>query len=476
MTKQSAVDSTPRAPTYDQLPKPLSRAVLRGNERTTIQVRLQVITPIFGGGYQTRALDDVDTIRAPSVRGHLRFWWRALYASKHETAEQLYERERELWGGAGADKGQRSAVEIRVDVESTGETDGSGIDLGQTPGAYALWPARAESKTNTPAAPRRKPGTQFNVTLKVARRDKDDVEGEVKNALRAWILFGGYGGRTRRGLGTIVAVGDGRDKWLPKTPTSAALRELFGVDIFAQPQSAPGPLGDVARLDGAELHVGEPTRDTANSWTAAKPARDAESSWRTALDWLKGFRQGTSGGPGSRAREPDKAQQSRRPSISNWPEADKLRHIENKKISHPPRHNAALVWPRAGFGLPIIGQFQTQNRDKNQRDYQEPGTFKLVWRVGRSGEVHDRLASPLIVKALPLADGSFVPCALWLNRAYPENGEVIPERHQRSSAPFDRLVAEGDTAQFTPLVGKSSLRQAFLDWLGTNHRTTKVTG
>ena len=31
----------------------------------------------------------------------------------------------------------------------------------------------------------------------------------------------------------------------------------------------------------------------------------------------------------------------------------------------------------------------------------------------------DRFASPLIVKALPLADNRFVPCALWLNRAYP---------------------------------------------------------
>jgi CRISPR-associated protein Cmr1 len=461
MTKQSAVDSTPRAPTYDQLPKPLSRAVLRGNDRTTIHVRLQVVTPIFGGGYKTRALDDVDTIRAPSVRGHLRFWWRALYASKHETAEQLYERERELWGGAGADTGQRSAVEIRVDVESTGKIDGSDIKLGQTPGAYALWPARAESRTNTPTAPRRKSGTQFSVTLKVARRDKDDVEGEVKNALRAWILFGGYGGRTRRGLGTLTAVGDNTVHWLPKAATRAALSALFGGDIFA-PRS-PSKLGDVARLDGAELRVG-------------KPVRDAESSWTTALDWLKDFRQGTHGASGSRAREPGMDPQSQRPSISNWPEADKLRHIEKKTLSHRPRHNEAVVWPRAGFGLPIIGQFQTQNRNGTQRDYQEPGPFKLVWRVGTSGAVHDRLASPLIVKALPLADGSFVPCALWLNRAYPEHGEVILHDPPRSSAPFDRLIAEGDKPLFKPLVGKSSLRQAFLDWLDATHHTARVSG
>lgn len=40
------------------------------------------------------------------------------------------------------------------------------------------------------------PGTQFRLTLIAA----GSCETEVKNALRAWILFGGYGGRTRRGL------------------------------------------------------------------------------------------------------------------------------------------------------------------------------------------------------------------------------------------------------------------------------------
>lgn len=78
------------------------------------------------------------------------------------------------------------------------------------------------------------------------------------------------------------------------------------------------------------------------------------------------------------------------------------------------------------------------------------------------------------MKALPLADGTFAPCALWLNRAYPANGEVILRNANNSQAPFDRLVAEGDTARFSALANKTSLRQAFLDWIHGTKQTTVV--
>ena len=192
--------------------------------------------------------------------------------------------------------------------------------------------------------------------------------------------------------------------------------------------------------------------------------------WTTALDWLKDFRQGTKGAQGHRAREPGTGKpQPKRPSISNWPEPDKIRHLTGKKAAHRPRHNATPAWPRAGFGLPIIGRFQQNARYGRRLD--EPGNFELRWRTGQ--EEHDRLASPLIVKALPLADGSFLPCALWLNRAYP-SGEVFVRGLKGSGAPFDRLVAPGDTPRFSALEGKNSLREAFLDWLHAKYRTSVV--
>lgn len=461
-----------QAPNFRSLPTPRMRAFRGGPELREIQVRLELVTPILGGSHQTRAIDDVDVIRAPSVRGHLRFWWRAVYAAQYANPDVLYQRESALWGRAATDDGGRSAVQIRVSVERAGDTDNSEIRLypgrGQqaTPGAYALWPARAETRTNTPTAPRRQPGTRFQLTLKVAGTDED--QAEVRNALRAWILFGGYGGRTRRGLGSLKVIADA-DGWLPTAATREALTSLFGRDVFAAPTRPPC---DVPWFGGAAIHVGT-------------KGADAQKAWTTALDWLKEFRQGTTDHQQlGRAREPGTGKlQPNRPSISNWPEADKIRRIKNKTNAHAPRHNAVAAWPRAGFGLPIIGQFQKTDRSNNHNAYDEPGPFELRWRAGNVE--HDRLASPLIVKALPLADGSFAPCALWLNRSLPAGAQVGLARPKQGRpndkevdpatvAPFDRLIATGDAARFAALANKSSLRQAFLDWLHAKYQTTVV--
>lgn len=478
-TKQSP-GSLPKAPEYNELPIAKPRAARGSPQSTELRVRLEVVTPIFGGSHQTREIDDVDVIRGPSVRGHLRFWWRALYATQCSSAAELYQCESKLWGRAATDhEGGRSAVEIRVDVEGkAGAIDASDVNPQQTPGAYALWPARAEKKrgqVGKRAARRRKPGTKIQLALKVPVT----AESEVKNALRAWILFGGYGGRTRRGLGSLGVLDDART-WLPSAATREALANLFGFDIFAIPMKAQG---DVPWLGGAAMHVGE-------------VERDAQKAWTRALDWLNVFRQGTKHQQGGRAREP--SSDPKRPSISNWPEADKVRHHstprQGLRWAHTPSHNDTAAWPRAGFGLPIVGQFQSKSREqhptrkkRNGRPDEkywnelpaahpnygaEPEGFALCWRVGNIE--HERLASPLIVKALPVAEGTFAPCALWLNRAHPVNAEVILCNANDSQAPFDRLVAEGDAAHFSALANKTSLRQAFLDWLHANYQTTAV--
>jgi len=430
---------------------------------------VEVVTPILGGGARLRELDEVDVIRVPTVRGHLRFWWRALYGHRYRTGEELYGAEGAVWGRAAGDEGGRSTVELLTVVQQRATVDNTDIDPQRTPGAYALWPARSERRTNAPPAPRYRPGTRFVLRIMVP----EDHEAEVRNAVRAWLLFGGYGSRTRRGLGSFRVVENAYD-WLPAAATRDEFAKLFGHDIFAGPQRDPA---DVPWLGGASLHVGEPVRDAMMAWT-------------TALEWLKEFRQGTTGPSGNRAREPGTGKpRPRRPSISNWPEADKVRHLRSKTTAHRPRHNATPAWPRAGFGLPIVGRFQKTARDGGR--YDEPDDFELRWRSPQPErpadfEEHDRLASFLIVKALPLADGRFLPCALWLNRAYPQGAEVglvrpkqngrpsDKEIDPRSVAPFDLLVAPGDKAQFSALANKQSLRKAFLEWLRTRYHTTVI--
>lgn len=447
----------PEAPRYDSLPSARNRLTRVGPDTGEISLTIEVTTPIFGGAVAPRTIDEVDVIRAPSIRGNLRFWWRALNGHRFESSEELFEKESELWGRAAEDHGGRSKIEIRVVVLRCGSIDEAEVELydskrrgvEKTPGAYALWPARSEKQSNLPPAPRRQPGTRFKLTLILPH----EYRAETQDAIRAWLLFGGYGGRTRRGLGSLRAL-DGAEAWLPREISRDDLQRLFGRDVFQTPNR---PATDVPWLAGAALYVG-------------KAFPDAQSAWTTALDWLDEFRQGTGGKAGERAREPGTGKpQPQRPSVSNWPEADKIRHLTGKTKAHPPRHNCTPVWPRGGFGLPIVGQFQTQGRQKGTK-LNEPRQYQLHWREpdpdAPSDYIeHDRLASPLIVKALALAGGKFVPVALWLNRAYPEEGEIVLKGIGRSGAPFDRLVAPGDKALFSALSNKATLQQAFLDWL-----------
>lgn len=457
-----AARGSPPAPSVAELPSPRTRTQRSGRESTEIALEIEVVTPILGGSCRPRALDEIDVIRAASVRGHLRFWWRALRGSECADSRDLYAKESELWGRSADDDGGRSAVALRIEVLNRGQEDAS--DPNGPTGAYALWPARAETRTKRPAAPRRLQGTRFVLTLLAPQ----GMEAELRATLKAWLVFGGYGGRTRRGLGSL-SVSKGRADWLPSAASREALGVLFGSDLFA---SGMLSASDLPVLAGAGLLVGNPMK--------------AELAWTTALNWLRDFRQGSDGGAGHRARE---LGSNGRPGRSNWPEADKVRLLSTPTRglawAHKPRHNHEPTWPRAGFGLPIGGRFQNRSRDQRPGGKRgdtlkwdelspprtEPGDFQIRWSNDKG--MQDRLASPVILKALPLADGLFAPCALWLHRAYPSNGKVVLSRPSgsgfvkvdRSSAPFDHLVAPGDPALFGALAGKATLRDAFLDWL-----------
>jgi CRISPR-associated protein Cmr1 len=456
-------------------PEPRARRLSGGPPMASLRVRLRTTTPILGGSSAPRELDKRDPIRAPSIRGHLRFWWRALHAHAYATSAELASRERELWGGVGRDAGTRSRVELRVAVEPDSLSEDPSEILPKTQGAYALWVASSQKdrgEGKKPPAPRWKPALGFWLHI----RAPADRLIEVEHSLRAWVLWGGYGSRTRRGLGSLTVV-DEREIWLPRQPTRAEWSRLFpGSPLFGA--LPPEGARQVPLLRGARLVFGT-------------SRRDAEGAWEVALGWLREFRQGEGRfPPGSRMASPRKPGDSisevareltpGRPGRSYWPEADKVRqlfaHPKGKSWAHVPRsqyRSPAAAWPRAGFGLPLALRFQRSARPTRAGEkglpYDEPPDIELKWHDGQG--VRERFASPLIVKAMPLADGTFVPIALWLRRAWPSQGRVVlvggkhsPLPGRDASSPFERLLAPGDTALYAPLL-MSNLEEAFLDWV-----------
>ena len=54
---------------------------------------IEVITPLFGGGVEAGVNDPITLIRPSSIRGHLRFWWRATRGAAFSTAAEMRQRE-----------------------------------------------------------------------------------------------------------------------------------------------------------------------------------------------------------------------------------------------------------------------------------------------------------------------------------------------------------------------------------------------
>lgn len=461
-----------------ELPKPSTGNRRGGGLRKRFDVHLKTVTPIFGGAARTRTCDEVDVVRVPTIRGHLRFWWRALHAHRFSNSGALYGEEARIWGRAGdAAGGGRSSVEVRVKVLKK-----SGLE-NQNPGArsaYALWPARP-TQQGQPAAPRRRPGLEFKLFISAPSADLEQVRG----AVRLWILFGGYGSRTRRGLGALT-VCDAAENWLPDGSNGdngecllQSLDDLFKSSLCGRNQGPAGrifsvpsaPAGwapnSVPVIAGASFLVKLPAQ--ANDETDSET--DSNAAWLAALHRLRDFRQGDPNNNGNPARNGNYGR-------SFWPEADVLRSLTRKyparhtpRSEHtPPPPDRPPLWPRAGFGLPIQLQFAPGDRAK------EPPSVQLLWGDGEGTE-HDRLASPLIVKPLPVRDGSFLPMALWLNRASPEGSQVFAKEADedkkvvaKSRAPMDHF----DAPLFSPASTKSSLRQAFCDWLVAEHNWKKL--
>lgn len=145
-------------------------------KREAIELELQLITPMFGGGYETRNVDPLIPIRPAAIRGHLRFWWRATAGAQYASAEELYKAETAIWGGAAVkNEAAVGKVAIEVVVLNQGEpAPYNQVAPHPTPQGgpregYFLFPFREQHAENIPAATGRK-GVKFRLTLFWTRR------------------------------------------------------------------------------------------------------------------------------------------------------------------------------------------------------------------------------------------------------------------------------------------------------------------
>ncbi|CAG8999675.1 MAG: hypothetical protein CENE_01654 [Candidatus Celerinatantimonas neptuna] len=322
-----------------------------------------LVTPMYGGGVKAGEVDKAMPIRASSIRGQLRFWWRI--ACGPDDPNELFKQEKAIWGGIGTketpysnDNGMKQTSEfkdddkakktlasrVKIRVEKCAQSNNTIIanrlintkDIKGEGAKYVFGAAEA-----TDCLPS---GYAFLLKIYCA----EDVKEDVQQTLRWWATFGGIGSRTRRGLGAV---------------------RIDGMTFVNAEQ---------VREKGGQLAL--------SSYSFSSP----EQAWKEATSKLYQFRQGRGIG---------RDRGSERPGRSFWPEPDALRRLSRRyKKKHAPEHPAGNYFPRAVFGMPIIFDF-------NDKTKKEPITMALL------PEGHQRLASPLILRPY-LKDNQWYAAAL----------------------------------------------------------------
>jgi CRISPR-associated protein Cmr1 len=343
---------------------------------------IHVVTPLFGGGVEAGVNDPIGCIRGTTIRGHLRFWWRATRGAAFTSIQDLQKREAEIWGSSKV----ASPVMVRINVLSKGLTRKcanfvSGKNYTQFindysgPLSYALFPFQGGvdkyGERQEPALASE--NVKFELVISAPTQQ---LLFEAKAALWAWINFGGVGARTRRGCGSLYCKAF--------SPNKESINDISSwyesnIKIYSI---------DRKSVLWTTLPLGKRP-----SFIIQKMPMDHLQSWQKMIGYLRYFRQGS-----GFARNVGKDH----PGRSHWPEAESIRAITGDRS--PNHHEMGMpvpFFPRAALGLPIVFHF---------KDAKEPNETQL------EPQDTNRMASPVILKALAFSETKSVPMALFMRR------------------------------------------------------------
>ncbi|MBL3529329.1 MAG: type III-B CRISPR module RAMP protein Cmr1 [gamma proteobacterium endosymbiont of Lamellibrachia anaximandri] len=181
-----------------------------------IRARFRIVTPMFLSGADQKKV--ADTIRPPSIKGALRFWWRALHwetvlkteGSVSDALKQLHQMEAELFGAA-ARKDRPSLGQapfsIRVDYTHPGQncsvTDWPKNNTGSGYLGFGLFETNKEPSHRVAL---RENGT-FDLMVRFRKGVPDAKKEALQRTISAFGLLGGLGSRgMRRGFGSVSLV------------------------------------------------------------------------------------------------------------------------------------------------------------------------------------------------------------------------------------------------------------------------------
>jgi len=267
---------------------------------------ITLATVMYGGGVRAGRPDtEVTPFRPSSIRGNLRFWWRATRGAQFSSWEDLHTRESEIWGS----QDKPSRVKIRVEVTTRPESMALDQIPREDPRRYGLFPPYNEKGVDYTERRLLAPGAQFRLTLQMPKQE--DLWDDVQASLWAWLNFGGLGARSRRGAGALYC----------KDFAGWTKQHLQGTgETRAWPTMKGGFL------------------------LAGKRRVSILTCWQELLQIYKDFRSGQD------------------PRAGRWPEANEIRWIRQGAARREQQG-----FPRAQLGLPIIFHFKDRSRDPSDQ-------------------------------------------------------------------------------------------------------------
>lgn len=378
----------------------LSPPELRPSQREAPdEIEITLVTPMLGGGVVAGRVDEDYPIRASSVRGALRHWWRATTGVTLSSPEEMRMREASLFGLSSGD-GTPGCLAVKV-VSSQNARPSLLRDSAEDIPAYARGILIEKQETPQDKLNQVLPaGFKFTVCLSVRDLD-EEPRTELLAALEAWIRFGGIGARTRRGFGAL-----------------STEREM-------------NFLGQVLnRGNGFPLEPGFTSLQNARLLCSKKAGKSANAAWGLSVGMLSRFRKAESPQLGEPPR--DGKVKGGRMGKTPWPEAMSIRSGKDLKL------------PRAAFGIPM------QIRSLVRGDF---GEFH-VFGYGDS----DRLASPLICRPVKI-DHEWYAAVLILGHVPPVPEKV--RAGQRIGEPASKRVSLSAESHPSRLKGDSAEEQPF---------------
>lgn len=390
-----------------------------------------LLTPMFGGGVKPRFADELTPIRGSAIRGQLRFWWRATRGGQFGgNLEKMRAAEEAIFGCAASEGKQGpSLVQIRVENRATNYARPT---LNPRPAylnsseihEYVGFPLRPDSENGRISAidANLLLSAQFTLTMTcqmatvTVENRTLDLKNELDATFWAWETFGGVGARTRRGFGAIDCsmVNDQRVDH-PVSERDATRWVMDKLKHYVIQNDFPEK---VPHLDPEMFIKCVYERDPKN--------KSAKATWEMLVSSLKKFRS---------------------PIQEKWPEAKVIRRLNS---SATPSANPEPGFVRSEFGMPIIFHFA---HDRTMPD------------ASLAPQKFDRMASPLILRPLKCADGTYAGLAAFLKTPFIETIPLNLRIQSRDFSVSGDLYLVDETNLPTTLKDQERVIEAFISLL-----------